>query len=79
MTLEYLVSGFPVIHNAKDWSDAGYYYDGSSIDKGVEVLKKVVEFHGSSLEAYAAGTAALQWRHSPYNPEVQAAWRKLIE
>ena len=78
MTLEYLVSGFPVIHNAKDWSDAGYYYDGSSIDKGVEVLKKVVEFHGSSLEAYAAGTAALQWRHSPYNPEVQMVWAKLL-
>lgn len=79
MTLEYLVSGFPVIHNAKDWSDAGYYYEGSSIDKGLDVLKKVVEFHGTSLEAYAAGAAALQWRHSPYNPEVQTVWRKLIE
>lgn len=79
MTLEYLVSGFPIIHNASDWSDAGYYYEGSSIDKGYELLKKVTEFHSTSLEQYAAGAAALQWRHSPYNPEVQRAWKELLE
>jgi len=79
MTLEYLVSGFPIVHNAPDWSDAGYYYEGSSIEKGVEALKKVIDFHGSSLEQYAAGAAALQWRHSPYNPEIHTAWKKLIE
>jgi len=78
MTLEYLVSGFPILHNAPDWSDAGYYYEGSSVEKGLEVLKKVVEFHSSSLEQYAAGAAALQWRHSPYNPEVHKAWSKLL-
>jgi hypothetical protein len=78
MTLEYLVSGFPILHNAPDWSDAGYYYEGSSVEKGMEVLKKVVEFHSSSLEQYAAGAAALQWRHSPYNPEVHKAWAKLL-
>lgn len=78
MTLEYLVSGFPIVHNASDWSDAGYYYEGSSIDKGTEVLKKVIEFHSSSLEPYAAGAAALQWRHSTYNPEVHKAWSKLL-
>jgi hypothetical protein len=78
MTLEYLVSGFPILHNAPDWSDAGYYYEGSSVEKGMEVLKKVVEFHSSSLEQYAAGAAALQWRHSPYNPEVHKAWSKLL-
>jgi len=79
MTLEYLVSGFPIVHNASDWSDAGYYYEGSSIDKGCEVLKKVTEFHGTSLEQYAAGSATLQWRHSPYNPEVHKAWKVLLE
>lgn len=78
MTLEYLVSGFPIIHNAEDWSDAGYYYAGSSVDKGCEVLKNVMEFHATSLEQYAAGAAALQWRHSPYNPEVHKAWETLL-
>ena len=79
MTLEYLVSGFPILHNAPDWSDAGYYYEGSSIEKGSELLKKIIEFHGTSLEQYAAGAAALQWRHSAYNPEVHKIWKKLIE
>ena len=79
MTLEYLVSGFPIIHNAPDWSDAGYYYEDSSVEKGSKALEKALEYHSSSMEQYAAGAAALQWRHSPYNPEVQKAWKELIE
>jgi hypothetical protein len=78
MTLEYLYAGFPVIHNSPDWSDAGYYYDGSNIDKGAAALQKALDFHEFSQELYASGAAALQWRHSPYNPEVQAAWKKLM-
>jgi len=78
MTLEYLNSGFPIIHNAPDWSDAGYYYEGSSVENGVEALETVLKFHASALEKYAAGAAALQWRHSPYNPEVHKAWRLLM-
>jgi hypothetical protein len=78
MTLEYLVSGFPIIHNAQDWSDAGYYYEGSSVEKGLEAFEKTLEFHSCSLEQYSAGAAALQWRHSVYNPEVHKAWLKLL-
>ena len=78
MTLEYLHAGFPVIHNSPDWSDAGYYYQESDVDKGAMALQKAIEFHDSSQEIYASGAAALQWRHSPYNPEVQAAWKKLL-
>jgi hypothetical protein len=78
ITLEYLYAGFPIIHNSPDWSDAGYYYEGSDIDKGAAALEKALEFHEFSQETYASGAAALQWRHSPYNPEVQAAWKKLL-
>jgi len=78
MTLEYLFSGFPIIHNSPDWSDAGYYYEGSDIEKGAAALKKAIEFHSTSLEIYQSGSMALQWRHSPYNPEVQSAWAKLL-
>lgn len=79
MTLEYLHAGFPIIHNSPDWSDAGYYYEGSDINKGANALMRALEFHETSLETYASGAAALQWRHSPYNPEVQKAWKTLIE
>jgi hypothetical protein len=78
MTLEYLHAGFPVIHNSSDWSDAGYYYEGSNIEKGAAALKKALEYHESTLETYNSGAAALEWRHSIYNPEVQTAWKKLL-
>jgi len=78
MTLEYVFSGFPVIHNSPDWKDAGYYYNGSNIEEGVIALKNVMDLHASSLERYNACSMALQWRHSPYNPLVQEAWSKLL-
>lgn len=79
MTLEYLIAGFPIVHNASDWSDAGYFYSGSNIEGGVRALTKALTVHETSLEVYQAGAAALQWRHSPYNPEVQLAWKKLLD
>jgi hypothetical protein len=79
MTLEYLTAGFPIIHNASDWSDAGYYYSGSNIVEGAEKLQGALELHETSLETYNAGARALQWRHSPYNPDIQKAWLRLLE
>jgi len=79
MTLEYLIAGFPIIHNASDWSDAGYFYSESNIVEGAASLKKALEFHQTSLERYKAGARALQWRHSPYNPDVQQEWKRLLE
>jgi hypothetical protein len=78
MTLEYLHAGFPVIHNSPDWSDGGYYYEASSVEKGAAALQKALDFHEATRETYASGAAAIQWRHSPYNPEVQKAWKKLL-
>jgi hypothetical protein len=78
ITLEYLLAGFPILHNSSGWSDAGYYYEGSDIEKGSSMLKKALEFHETSLERYQATTAALHWRHSPYNPDVQKEWVKLL-
>jgi hypothetical protein len=78
MTLEYLTAGFPIIHNSPDWSDAGYYYEGSNVEKGAQALKNSLTYHETSIEQYAAGAAALQWRHSPYNPEIHKAWKELL-
>jgi hypothetical protein len=78
MTLEYLFSGFPILHNAPDWFDAGYYYEGSNIDNGTNMLEKILLYHDSNMEQYISGATVLQWRHSIYNPEVQKAWSKLV-
>jgi Protein of unknown function (DUF2827) len=78
MTLEYLVSGFPVVHNAPDWSDAGYFYDGNNVDLGLEALKRAQTQHVFNGEQMKASTEALRWRHSIYNPEIQKAWKVLL-
>ena len=78
MTLEYLHAGFPVVHNAPDWSDVGYYYEGNSPEAGAAALERSLAQHGNSLERYKAGAEALRWRHSPYNPDVQKAWAELL-
>ena len=78
MTLEYLFSGFPILHNAPDWSDAGYYYEESNINNGMNMLEKILLYHSSRMEQYISGATVLQWRHSIYNPEVQKAWSKLV-
>jgi len=78
MTLEYLVAGFPVIHNAPDWHDIGYYYKEHNISEGSAALLRVQTQHASSIERYRASAETLRWRHSPYNPEVQRAWQELL-
>ena len=78
MTLEYLVAGFPVIHNAPDWHDIGYYYKEHNISEGSAALLRAQKQHASSLERYRASAETLRWRHSPYNPEIQCAWQELL-
>ena len=78
MVLEMLWLGFPVLHNAKSWENYGYYYPGCNLSAGGDLLALVTEKHKESLEVYKAHARALAWRHSPYNPDVQRAWEKLL-
>lgn len=78
MTLEYVYAGFPVIHNAPDWSDVGYYYKGNTVIEGEAALLRSLEYHASSREHYKSGAEAARWRHSPYNPDVQNTWSALV-
>ena len=78
MVLEYFHSGYPVIHNANDWQAFGYFYQSSSIKEGVEQIKKIRLSHFDNMETYKAQSRSLSWRHSPYNPEIHAAWAKVL-
>jgi hypothetical protein len=77
MVLEYFYCGYPVLHNASDWSAYGYYYPNADITAGVACLERVL---GSPMHAeiFKAHAKALTWRHSPYNPDVQRGWAKLL-
>ncbi len=78
MIFEYLYAGFPVIHNAASWSDAGYYYSEESIEEGVKALVKVLQGHADNLNTFMATGKVIIDRHSIWNPKVQEAWKTLL-
>jgi hypothetical protein len=78
MSLEFVTAGFPLVHNAPDWSDMGYYYEGHNLEFAEAALKLALTTHQEDLEAYKSGAECVRWRHSPYNPELQEAWRALL-
>ena len=79
MTLELLISGFPVIHNSGFWSSFGYSYEGNDLQSAAYQIETAYKGHQDRLEAYKAHALALAWRHSPYNPRVQHAWEELLK
>jgi len=79
MTLELLWSGFPVLHNSPSWVQFGYGYQDADLTAGAALVETIRKAHADKLETYRAHAATLAWRYSPYNPEIQAAWAKIIE
>ena len=79
MTLELLYAGFPVLHNASIWGNYGYYYEGADLEAAGRLYDSVRQHHNNRLETYKSHARALAWRHSPYNPEIQRAWKELLE
>ena len=79
MVLEYFMTGYPVMHNASDWKDYGYYYPNSDIKEGAELVEKIRKGHAENFNVHKAHARALAWRHSPYNPDVQRQWATIIE
>lgn len=79
MVLEYFATGYPVMHNASDWSSYGYYYPNSDIRAGAALVETIRKSHAENLGVYKAHARALMWRHSPYNPDVQRQWGKIID
>lgn len=78
MILELLWSGFPLIHNAKCWEEFGYFYNGNDITDASELIQLSREKHFELFETYRSHARTMAWRHSPYNPDVHRAWKKLL-
>jgi hypothetical protein len=78
MVFEFFHCGYPVLHNASNWSPYGYYYSGSKINEAVECIEKIRSRHGENTEIFKAHTKQLMWKHSPYNPDIHKEWAKLV-
>ena len=76
MVLEFFATGFPVLHNATDWKEYGYFYDG--IENAASLVDYAVKNHSNNLYIYKAHAEALKWKHSPYNTSVQKAWNDIV-
>ena len=79
MTLELLWTGFPVVHNSPSWAAFGYSYEEADLAGAARQVEAVRRGHAGRLETYRGHAHVLAWRHSPYNPDVQAAWEKLLQ
>jgi hypothetical protein len=77
MALEFLYTGYPVIHNAKTWEKAGYYYTADSID-GCAAALQAVRQHADRQTVYRSQTQQIFWQHSIHNPTVQETWYKFL-
>ena len=78
MVLEFMSAGFPVLHNCRGWKDFGYFYPDHDTRAGAKVFGEALYSHADRLEAYKGHAKALTWRHSIYNPDVQNAWKDLL-
>jgi hypothetical protein len=79
MVLEFMWAGFPVLHNCRGWKDFGYFYPDHDTRAGAKVFGEALYSHADRLEAYKGHAKALAWRHSVYNPDVQNAWKALLD
>ena len=78
MLLELLWCSFPVLHNSTAWNEFGYYYKGSDIEQGAQLLEQIRTKHAERIETYKSHARTLAWRHSPYNPDIHRAWKQLL-
>lgn len=79
MILEYFWAGYPVLHNASDWADYGYYYKNSDILGASLLVDKIRKSHAENFTIYRAHARALAWKHSPYNPDIHRQWAAILK
>jgi hypothetical protein len=75
--LEWITMGFPVLHNISRFREYGYYYDTNDFVGAAETIDRIIETHGSNIEAYNGHAKQLTWRFSIHNPANAAAWKEL--
>ena len=76
-TLELMYCNYPVLHNSEGWK-FGYNYDIHKWDDAIKMLYDALYNHKKNLNVYKSHAANLLWKHSIYNPEVQAEWHSIL-
>ena len=79
MTLELLYCNYPILHNSEGWDKFGYVYSINKWDEAIETMYNAFKNHKYNMNIYKTHAANLIWTHSIHNPEVQSAWRKILD
>jgi hypothetical protein len=76
--LEALYFNIPLIHNSEYLRDTAYYYPNYDVEEGARQLIKAIREHDGNLEEYQEQAQKTIWRYSPQNPDVKAAYERLL-
>ena len=79
MTLELLYCNYPVLHNSEGWDKFGYVYSINKWDEAIETMYNAFKNHKYNMNIYKTHAANLIWTHSIHNPDIQSAWRKILD
>jgi Protein of unknown function (DUF2827) len=73
-----LYGGYPLVHNSPLFSDIGYYYPDSDIEKGAAALHTAITQHENNRASYEKSAQAKFVAHSPYAENNQSAYARLL-
>lgn len=77
--LDAVYMGYPLVHNAILFKDAGYYYEEFNIDYGREQLIKSMTEHDKHLEEYEKKSKEIIHKFNTDNPDVVKRYDVLIK
>ena len=75
--MEWMMLGYPLVHNVERFKEYGYYYSGNKFDEAAKQIESIVGFHETNAQVYKAHAEQLAWRFSIYNPDNIEAWRQI--
>tara|TARA_B100001287_G_scaffold207076_1_gene176101 strand:- start:28 stop:576 length:549 start_codon:yes stop_codon:yes gene_type:complete len=70
--------GYPVLHNAIDCKNLGYYYDKNNITKAAKILNDILLNHDKKALKYNTANRKKLNRYKPENLNVQGSYSTLI-
>jgi hypothetical protein len=77
--LDALYFNYPLVHNAEFIKDAGYYYEGFSINEAAAQLEYALSHHDNNIETYKEKNKKVLNRYLSTNKDVVDTYKKLIE
>jgi len=77
--LESLYLGVPLVHNSKYFRDAGYYYEGFSVNEGSQALAAAILDKGNFSNRHRLAANEYLWKYSLENQENIGKYITLID